>query len=387
MLSLVRAAGLTVVPALLLAACGEATSTSSAGDDPSSAASTPSATPPTATTSGTEPPPTPSATAKPATGKPVVLSFRGLEQGHAPDLLPYLRHTPDAPGGWSLVDPDGSVRPLTRAYAQFAKAGPGMVGLTYDGDRPVAYLLDGRLRDVSRVDAAEGGLAVSPDGSIVGWLGADRSPHFVEDAGRREGSLPKVAGGSGLAAILVDGTTCQEGEGGNGCAAFVNSADSSKAWSSISHGIVDTVPGVVHIGDVADGGEMLGMTSISDEGSCWGLFKVWKRQPRWETCDYTLFDFSPSGERILAGPAYLDGFGQGIAAVLDRSGQVLAEWHSLDQAAILGTTWEDEDHVLVSAFQDDQYAVIRVGLDGTVEFALPPVADAGSGGAYVLPVR
>jgi len=97
---------------------------------------------------------------------------------------------------------------------------------------------------------------------------------------------------------------------------------------------VDTVPGVISIADVAQDGGMLGMTSVADEGSCWGLFKVWKPKPAWETCDYTLFDFSPSGERILAGPSYLDGFGQGIAAVLDRDGEVLGRmaqpWSSHD---------------------------------------------------------
>ena len=53
---------------------------------------------------------------------------------------------------------------------------------------------------------------------------------------------------------------------------FVNSVDGTEAWSAISHGIVDTVPGVISIGDVADDGGMLGMTSVADEGSCWGMF-------------------------------------------------------------------------------------------------------------------
>jgi hypothetical protein len=352
---------LLVVPALLLAACGDPTSGSSA-QDPTNAAETP------------------------APDWPVGLSFTGLQQGAGPAMA-YLRRDPDAPGGWSVVEQDGDVRPLSRSYAQFAPMGAGLVGLAYEDDTTVAYLLDGDLSEVSRTPAGEGGLAVTPDGSIVGWLGADKAPHFVEDGGDRAGSLPVVEGGASLAALLVDGTTCQEGEGGNGCAAFVNSADSSKVWSSVSHGIVEAVPGVLYLGDVADDGGMLAMTSIADEGSCWGLFTVWKREPKWETCDYTLFDFSPSGDRILAGPAYLDGFGHGIAAVLDRQGNVIAEWHSNGDAAILGTTWEDEDHVLVTAYQHERLAVIRVGLDGSAEFALPPVPDPGAGGAYVLPVR
>ena len=191
-----------------------------------------------------------------------------------------------------------------------------------------------------------------------------------------------------MAALVSDGTTCKEGEGGQGCAAFVNSADGTRAWSAISHGIVDTVPGVIAIGDVALGGAMVGMTSVSDEGSCWGRFQTWEPKPVWETCDYTLFDFSPSGARILAGPAYLDGFGQGIAAVLDDSGRVLAEWHSGGQAALLHTVWEDDDHVLAMVFQDDQWAVLRLGVaDGSVELAVPPVPDTGGDYPFVLPKR
>ena len=358
------------VPVLLLAACGEATSSPSSADDDTTSPS------PTATATATTPSETvtatPAPTATPSQDGPVVLSFNGLEEG-SPPAMPYLRNDADTPGGWSLVESDGDVRRLDREYAQFAPMGDGLVGLAYENDKTFAYLLDVNLDDVSRLDAGDGGLAATPDGSIVGWFGGDRRPHFVEDDGAREGYLPEVEGGSSLAALLVDGTTCQEGEGGNGCAAFVNSVDASKAWSAISHGIVDTVPGVISIGDVANGGGMIGMTSIADEGSCWGLFKVWKPKPAWETCDFTLFDFSPSGERILAGPSYLDGFGQGIAAVLDRDGEVLAEWRSHGQATILGTVWEDDDHVLVTAFQDEHSAILRVGLDGSVEFALPPV--------------
>jgi len=151
--------------------------------------------------------------------------------------------------------------------------------------------------------------------------------------------------------------------------------------------LADVVPGVISVGDVANDGRMLAMTSIEDEGSCWGMFEVWKPKPIWETCDHTLFDFSPSGGRILAGPAYLDGFGQGIAAVLDRDGNVLAEWPSRGQAAILHTIWEDDDHILVLAFENERWAVLRLGVDGSAEIAVPPVPDQHGVGAFVLPTR
>ncbi len=264
--------------------------------------------------------------------------------------------------------------------------GDGIVATASVDDQTVAFVLDGELREISRAEVRGDTIAATPDGAIVGWLGADGRPHVVEQGGAQEYDLSPVPDGDHVAAVVSDGTTCKEGEGGNGCAVFVNSAGATRAWSSVSHGIVDAVPGVIAVGDVAQSGQMVAMTSVADEGSCWGRFQVWEPKPAWETCDYTLFDLSPSGARILAGPAYLDGFGQGFAAVLDDDGQVVAEWHSKGQAALLGTVWEDDDHVLALVFQDDSWAVLRLGVaDGSVELAVAPVPDAGGQPPFVLP--
>ena len=102
-------------------------------------------------------------------------------------------------------------------------------------------------------EVRDGSLAATPDGSIVGWLGSDGRPHVVE--ARRQPRAHAAAGRGRRQPRRPDQrrSTCQEGEGGNGCAAFVNSVDGTQAWSAISHGIVDTVPGVISIGDVAHG--------------------------------------------------------------------------------------------------------------------------------------
>ena len=93
------------------------------------------------------------------------------------------------------MEPDGDVRRLDREYAQFAPMGDGLVGLAYEDDKTFAYLLDGNLDDVSRVDAGDGGSAATP--TARSWAGSeDRRPHFVEDDGAREGYLPEVEGGS-----------------------------------------------------------------------------------------------------------------------------------------------------------------------------------------------
>jgi hypothetical protein len=373
-----------VAAVLSLGACGTQTSAPGVADDPTS----------TPSSSATDEP-TPSPTATPSTTAstadtpdpvdPGVLTIRGVPRG-APPRIPYLAHAGDT---WALVRPDGTTESLDREYGEFATMGDGLVATTYSATGTQVVLLDGQLQEVHAYDVPEGGLVATPDGAIVGWLGADGRPHVVEHGGDQEWDLPEVTGGSSLAALVSDGTTCKEGVEGVGCAAYVNSPDGTRAWISISHGIVDTVPGVVAVGDVATGDAgMVAMTSVSDEGSCWGRFQDFRRKPVWETCDYTLFDFSPAGTGILAGPAYLDGFGQGLAAVLDLDGQVRAEWHSRDQAALLHTVWEDDDHVLALVFQDDQWAVLRLGVaDGSVELAVPPVPDRGGASPFVLPTR
>jgi hypothetical protein len=367
---------LAVSALLAVAACGSQTSGPEAADDPT----------PTPPASPSSPETTPSATASTADPSETTtksgLAIEGLDEG-APPRVPYLARDG---GTWTLVQPDGTTRPLDREYGAFAPMGDGLVGTTYGDVDNEVVVLDGDLHQVSAHEVREGGLAVSPDGAIVGWIGSDGRPHVVEQGGAQEWDLPEVRGGSELAALVSDGTTCKEGVEGSGCAAFVNSPDSTRAWSSVSHGIVDVVPGVLGIGDVAQGGAMVAMTSVSDEGSCWGRFRVWEPEPVWETCDYTLFDFSPSGAHILAGPAYLDGFGQGLAAVLDDDGHLVAEWHSRGQAALLQTVWEDDEHVLAMVFEDDAWAVLRLGVaDGSVELAVPPVPDAGGSYPFVLP--
>ena len=313
-----------------------------------------------------------------------MLTLEGLAPG-APPAVPYLTVTE---AGSSLLRPGGDAQPLPRAYDAFAPMGDGLVGTASVDDQARSYVLDGDLEEVSQGTNPSGSLAVTPDGAIVGWVTTEGRPHVVEDGGSQEWDLSVVDEAGSMAALVSDRGTCLEGSDGSGCVAFVNSVEGTSARYTSSHGIVDTVPWVLAVGDASAEGDLLAMTSVSDEGSCWGRFAAWKKQPLWETCDHTLFDFSPSGTRILAGPAYLDGFGQGSATVLDDDGAVVAEWHSAGQAALLHTIWEDDDHVLALVFQDDAWAILRLDVtDGSVELAVEPVPDQAGRTPFVLPVR
>ena len=67
-------------------------------------------------------------------------------------------------------------------------------------------------------------------------------------------------------------------------------------------------------------------------------------------------------------------------------GNFETEWHSRGHAAILHTIWEDDDHLLAIVFENEQWAVLRLGVDdGSVAIAVAPVADQDGQGAFVLP--
>ncbi|HET9997105.1 MAG TPA: hypothetical protein VFQ17_06300 [Nocardioides sp.] len=68
--------------------------------------------------------------------------------------------------------------------------------------------------------------------------------------------------------------------------------------------------------------------------------------------------------------------------------RLVAEWHSVGQAALLHTIWEDDDHVLALVLQDDAWAILRLDVkDGSAELAVEPVPDQGGRTPFVLTVR
>jgi hypothetical protein len=374
--------------ALAVGGCGTATSGAEA-DDPVSPSSTsePTATAPESSSTDS-PPPSPTDPASPTEDPgPQELTVDGLATG-APPAVDYIADTGGGEQPIRLVRRGGTSADLAGYYGSFALIGNSMVAVHVDGVEPVAVVLDGNLAEVSRTQIRGGSLAVTPDGSIVAWLGTDGRPHVVEGGGAREFDLPAVPRGVDIAAISSDGATCKEGEGGNGCAVFVNSGDATRAWISTSHGIVDDLGPIRAVGD-ASGRFLAGLVSLSDQGSCWGLFKGLDRTT-WETCDHTLTDFSPSGATLLATDAYLDGLGQRSLAFVDMDGPELASWQGTgdDAPTIVQTVWEDDDHALAVVYAADEWSIVRFGVDGSSEYAVAPVpGEVDSRAAFILPTR
>jgi hypothetical protein len=214
------------------------------------------------------------------------------------------------------------------------------------------------------------GLAVSARGKAVGFAGKRGRVWTIDDAGYRVLSFRRVPiTGKGEAVALV-GEDCKESDVSNGCTVYVNGA---RAWHTSSHGIVDRVPHV-RLTSTGRGRWIGGITSISDNGTCSAMMRGWR--VKWRTCDNRFSDISPGNDHVLGLPAYGDGFGPTTLDVLATAdGSVVRTFRSPTHGAVttyFGEVWEDPEHVLVVTFSDGKWAIVRLGLDGSMEYAVPP---------------
>jgi hypothetical protein len=97
---------------------------------------------------------------------------------------------------------------------------------------------------------------------------------------------------------------------------------------------------------------------------------------KWRTCDNQLSDISTDNAHVLGTPAYGDGFGPRDLEVLKTvDGSVVHSFASSrdgSSATYFDEVWEDAEHVLVVTYQDGEWAVVRLGVDGSMEYAVAP---------------
>jgi hypothetical protein len=259
-----------------------------------------------------------------------------------------------------------------------ARINGGVVVATRDeSGEQVAHIVDDQGGTSGKTWPIDGGFAVSDDGNVAAFVQPDGIPVVVQD-GTVFYKLPKIPQGSGFDAVAVIGEDCQEA-GPDTCSVLVTShGEKPQSWVSSS---TDYVGGHEQMSNVVDEFEnkfLAGFTEITDTGSCSvvkNVEHVESGTPTWTTCDHSFLTFSPEGGHLLATSAYGDGLGDTELAVLDtRTGAVQLDLTTADGAFISQMVWEDETHVLANVYQDGQWAVVRIGLDGDREYAVPPVA-------------
>jgi hypothetical protein len=170
-------------------------------------------------------------------------------------------------------------------------------------------------------------------------------------------------------AALTGGPNCNEEV--DGCVLFVNHGNGSAPELLSSHGIRDLVtPRAIKVNDTADSGLVAAQYSFSDTGSCSEVFDSSKGANVFETCDARFFAFSPDASHLTGSDPYGDGIGLGYVSVFDATnGQEVTRFTPKD-GFVRESVWEDAGHVLVNTYEQGEWRVYRLGVDGTSELVV-----------------
>jgi hypothetical protein len=314
---------------------------------------------------------------------PGVLDVSALPMGDAPRV----EYVTD---GRTLHHVDGTTAEIHTRYpvSSFAELTDGThLWLTSHDGTPYVEVEDsqGNLLDPVR---SGWDISVNGDDSVGAWVRADGQV-MVWQAGATEphalGDPVTSASDLRMGPVLGDKDSC----GPHGyCAVFVNAMDASgtrKIWDVSSFGTQRyTDGGLVTIADVA-GSVTIGRSELTDSGSCSSLFGGGEFQG-FDTCKATLMSFSPDGSALLGYPPYWDGLGPTSISMWDLKGRQLFERRSdvKSQTTIADAQWEDGTHLLSSMFMDGRWSVVRLAPDGSMEYAVAPVAGHAETSPFVL---
>jgi hypothetical protein len=299
------------------------------------------------------------------------LTMDGVPRGDAPGIEYF---TAD---GVVLPD-DGLVEQDTRWQALIPSERDGGWIAFGPGRGEVRYLSE-EFEDVGGSDAGDA-LVASADRSYVAWTaskpgaqtlvlhattesGTDRSWDFAAAA------PVEPVGVLGDDRVVFQTTNQRTGKVTVGIA---EPDGSTSGFADVVDAVAVSADGLVSV-----------VTRINpDDSACFGIVDT-AADPRavvWETCGNSLGVFSPDGRYVAAGPAYLDGLGDGSLAILDaRTGSELATFDQSRKGrlALVHVAWESDDTLVALAVEGSRNALLRFGVDGTLELATDVVKQSG----------
>ncbi len=309
-----------------------------------------------------------------------VIASGNLNDDTAPPVAPQPEETANdsqGPGfgyleGKTVHLPSGTEMTYPDRYRGGAVVGTTFFALRSDEETGQLYL-DVTGPDVFPTETTEiiTGPVVNDDHTMVAYIESDG-----DLVTRTEDSQAIVASGLGPNSALTavtGGPDCTV----DACAFYVDDDAQGEPRVFDENGAASvTVSGIVGVQDADENGLLTVQASYSDTGSCGGIYDRAAAGYLWQTCDYFLFALSPGSKYVDATHAYLDGFGNAYASILDaETGEPITKFDP-ENGTITQTHWQDSEHLLVTVYGDDGWSVYRVGVDTTVERILGP---AGQG--------
>ena len=227
------------------------------------------------------------------------------------------------------------------------------------------------------------GLAVNAAATAVAWP-TDEGDVMVWADGAGEPFVLASFGETDVRVAAITGTDCRPGKASD-CEYFVShytqtgQSESQRISGDGDFGNVDPERSILAVRDATDSGLVLGITEFDDSrpGTCSTVLDPTESgsTPLFGTCDYLLDEFSPDGSYVLASDTYGDGIGAGTIAIFATDGDRLSyrNNHSTQDLRFYNSAvWEDETHVLFSLYQDGKWSIVRMDVNGAMEFAVAP---------------
>lgn len=305
-------------------------------------------------TAGPEPaPPAPSI----ALGQTIPIGLDAAA-GEAPHVI-YQRPADDV-----VIDADGE-HPLPEQTVQVVPYDGGYLAIA-QGDSPLETKLRlYRLGDDFSVEDDLGPtlppVAVSPDGKRAAWaeISADGGAALAVDDGA---TVQRVDLPDQQTAVPIGFTA-------DGLVYRLDPVDTEASfWELTADGRTTAVPDLEYVWDASAVTDLVvGNTRYDNEESrpCAGAVR--DGALLWDKCWYQLEDLSPAGSMVVGYPDLATPSHRRVTVLDAGSGMPLVTFDGGKRADVVETAWEDEAHLLAVVQQGGRQAILRLGLDGTVE--------------------
>lgn len=313
----------------------------------------------------------PPATQSPTTESPAPVVVSGTVTVD-PSSAETLARTPvplldvDAP---SLITPD-STTGLPGPFAVLTPYLDGWVGVQTDEGTGTLRSLgaDGTVEDGG---SPTGGLVGSPDGTRVAWsryTGSQWEVVVADPSGTADPvrttfpPAPLEHRVEPVGFVSADEVVVRT---------FDDSLE-SKTYVVRAGGAATEMTGLLQAESAsAATGLVAGLSSLTADGACSAAVDEAGRTV-WETCEHGIGAFSPSGTYVVGTDPEADGDGSPTVSVLDAStGEEIVTFEAALPRRTVGgfwsqVAWEGDEALVVRLFRADEYAIVRLGLDGTV---------------------
>jgi hypothetical protein len=261
---------------------------------------------------------------------------------------------------------DGSSVELNHEYTAGAELDDSLLAVRQDDRaRLTIDVVDTDGAVVASLDAYSYPMA-SPDGTAAAYIARNGQLQIYTSTGDSLSMADGFVDGDSIAAVTGDDCAA----GGVNCVVYITHGDGTDAEAIASEGNRSVIePNVYKLNDVSPDARTAAQTSSSDSGSCSSVIDRGGPQV-FETCEYTFDNFSPDAAHLSGTDAYRDGFGQGYVVILDATnGNQVARWNATEGSAT-NWIWEDESHLLIQAYEQGEWRIYRLGVDGQSEQVL-----------------